>query len=332
MNLGERVSVILAGAVAKGAFEAGALKVLAKKLSAEGGRIARIVAASSGALNATVLAGGVHEGDTLAATSKLAELWVNEGDLFHAFHLSLTNLLGLKGLSDASNLIKLLSSHVQPKATGEKIDLRIIVATLQGSDGRIGHDVATTFERVFRFDERHFESQEGVAEVIAAAAASASFPGAFAPFAPTDRSGPCVDGGAVNNTPIKHALEGGTIDSVVLIAPTVEKAPAGSFGNMSGANLVAHVADVLVNERLYRDLHDAEDINEALRSLDALGLPADTLDRVLGAIGWRGRRAVPIVRIRPQEPLPGNSFTGFVEAALRKKYVEEGERRALDVL
>jgi NTE family protein len=332
MNLGERVAVIMAGAVAKGAFEAGALKVLAEKLAAEGGRIVRVVAASSGALNGTLLASGVHAGDTLGATQKLADLWVREGDLFHAFHLNLADLIGLRGASDQKNLIELLSSHVQPRPSGERVELRIIVATLAGSDGRIGGDTATTFERVLRFDQRHFESDTGIREVFAAAAASASFPGAFAPFAPNPDAGPCVDGGAVNNTPIKYALEGGDIDSLVVIAPTVERVPRGALADFSGPSLVSHVADVLINERLYRDLHDAEDMNESLRKLQALGLPQETLDRVMRALGWREKRIVPIVRIRPLEPLPATSFSGFIHPSLRKQYVDLGEERARAVL
>src|SRR4051812_44751881 len=51
-------AVILAGAVAKGAFEAGALEVLAPH--AEALRITRLVGASAGSLNASVFAVGLR--------------------------------------------------------------------------------------------------------------------------------------------------------------------------------------------------------------------------------------------------------------------------------
>jgi hypothetical protein len=73
-------------------------------------------------------------------------------------------------------------------------------------------------------------------------------------------------------------------------------------------------------------------VNDALTKLDGLGLPADTLARVKGALGWTERRAIPILRIRPLEPLPGNAFQGFVSTSLRERYVALGEERARAVL
>jgi NTE family protein len=332
MQPGSRIAVILAGAVAKGAFEAGALKVLAEKLAASDGRIVRIVAASSGALNATLLAAAVHAGNLPEATANLARLWVREGGLFHAFHLNLGDFFTLKGVSDQRNLLQLLSSHVKPRSSGEEIELRIVVASLRGAAGQIGNNAATTYETTFRFTKSHFESQEGLDKVFAAAAASSSFPGAFAPFDLGPPVGPCVDGGAVNNTPVKHALENASVDSIVVIGATVENAPPGSFDDLSGSSLAGHVADVLINERLYRDLREAERVNTGLRNLDALGLPPETLARVKTAIGWTGRRPVPILRVRPLAPLPGNSFSGFVSPSLREQYVALGEQRAREVL
>jgi NTE family protein len=332
MQLGSRVAVILAGAVAKGAFEAGALKVLAERLSATGGRIVRIVASSSGALNATLLAAAVHDGNVPEATADLRRLWVSEGGLFHAFHLNWGDFFALKGVSDQRNILRLLSSHVKPRASGEEIDLRIIVASLRGVAGNIGGDAATTYETVLRFTRSHFESQEGLDEVFRAAAASSSLPGAFAPFDLGPHVGPCIDGGAANNTPVKHALENADVDSVILIGATVENAQPGAFDGLSGSSLAGHVVDILINERLYRDLRQAERVNEGLRNLDALGLAPETLARVKTAIGWSLRRSISIVRVRPLAPLPGDSFAGFVSTSLREQYVALGEQRAREVL
>ncbi len=332
MNLGRKVAVILAGAVAKGAFEAGVLKVLARELAATDGRIVRIVAASSGALNGTLLASAAHAGNLLEGTSNLADLWVREGGLFHAFHLNLGDVFRLEGISDQRQLLELMSSHVKPRPSGADVELRIIVASLAGSTGNIGSAPATTHERMFRFTKTSFESQRGLDEVFRVAAASASFPGAFAPMDLGPSVGPCIDGGSVNNAPIKQALEDSAADTIVVIGATVENAPPGPLQGVTGVNLAGRVADILIDERLYRDLREAEDVNGGLAKLDALGLHPDTLAQVKSAIGWTGRRSISIIRVRPLDPLPGNAFSGFVSTSLRERYVALGEERARTVL
>jgi NTE family protein len=318
------VAVILAGAVAKGAFEAGALAVLGSRKV----NIVRVVGASSGALNATVLAGGVHAGDVPGATSKLVELWLDQASLTHVFDLSLRDMAHLRGLSDQAKVLRLLKSNVAPREDGKPIELRIIGAPLGGSPSAIGKDAATTYEHVFRFDERDFASADALEAVFMAAAASASFPGAFAPLDPGRDVGPCVDGGIVNNTPIKYAVEGGAIDTVIVVSPTAQVVAPGAMANLSGANLVGHIADMLINERLYRDLREANEVNEQLANLDRLGLAPDVLASVKGAIGWAGRTQLEIVTIRPLEPLPGNAFSGFLHADARRNAIELGKSRA----
>ncbi len=322
------VAVILAGAVAKGAFEAGALDVL----GARNVKIVRIVGASSGALNATVLASGVHAGDVLGATSKLVKLWQDDANLSHVFHFNPKDVLTLRGLSDQTKLLRLLESNVAPRVGGHPVDLRIIAAPLGGTASAIGKDAATTYERVFRFDQRAFENAASLLNVFTAAAASASFPGAFAPFDPGGEVGPCVDGGIVNNTPIKYALEGGGVDTVIVVSPTAQVVAPEAMASLAGANLVGHIADMLINERLYRDLREANQVNDGLNRLAQLGLAPELLENVKGAIGWTGRRSLEIVTIRPLAPLPGNAFSGFVSGDTRKQTIAIGRERAMAVL
>jgi NTE family protein len=317
-----KIAVILAGAVAKGAFEAGVLDVVARRKV----QIVRIVGASSGSLNATLLASGVCGGDVPDAATKLVRVWEDEATLTHVFDLNLRDVAQIRGFSDQDKLLRLLSSNIQARKALSPVGLRIVAASLHGSPGKIGTAPATTYERVFKFDERDFEAPEGLQRVFAAAAASASFPVAFAPFDPGGGVGPCVDGGTVNNTPIKYALEGDGIDALVVVAPTVQVFTAPP--DLRGLNLAGHLADMLINERLYRDLRQAEDVNQGLKKLAALGLPPATLDNVKAAIGWTKRKDLEIVSIRPREPLDGNSFSGFKSQELRKKYVAKGREAA----
>jgi hypothetical protein len=46
---------------------------------------------------------------------------------------------------------------------------------------------------------------------------------------------------------------------------------------------------------------------------------------VLDAIGWRGRRPIEIVELRPSTALPGNAFDGLFRSSLRDAYIDAGE-------
>lgn len=323
--MGKKISVVLAGAVARGAFEAGALEVLARRDV----EVVRIVAASSGALNATLLAWGVCAGNVRGATSKLVGLWETEATLSGVFDVNLRDVFRGQGLSDQSKLVHLLQSNVASCAAARPVEMRLVVTSLRGVQGRIGTADATTHELLLAFDERDFEDAERLARVFRAATASAAFPFAFAP-ADLGSDGPCVDGGVVNNTPLKYALRD-DIAAVVVIAcsPQTLKLPAGH----GGVDLLGDLADILIDERLYRDLREAEDVNRSLERLDKLQLGADELRRVKDAIGWTGRRKIDIVQIRPAEALPGNMFSGFTSGSLRTQYLglgREAARQALD--
>jgi hypothetical protein len=89
---------------------------------------------------------------------------------------------------------------------------------------------------------------------------------------------------------------------------------------------------MLVNERLYRDLREAERVNAQLERLAALRasntLSQEQYRRVLEALGWGTMRTIRVLTIRPDEDLDGNSFLGFGSAGLRKAYIDRGIKDA----
>jgi len=242
-----------------------------------------------------------------------------------------------QGVSDSSRVLALLRQQIAPMPQGDDVELRLLTAPLGGVLGTIGKQPATTFEAMIELSGADFATAESLERVFQAAIASSAFPLVFAPVHLADL-GPCVDGGAVNNTPVKWALDGTVrdrIDAIVVIATSMEKR-AGTPGELHGLSLASHLADMLIGERLYRDLHEAEDVNERLANLEAL-VTHDVLDRaqlarVLVAIGWDGFRPVRILQIRPSEDLPGSAFSGFFDEALREKYIAAGIDRANAVL
>lgn len=329
----KRIALILAGAVAKGAFEAGVVQELVRRDV----RIVRIVASSSGALNGTLLASGVRARAVAAAADQLVELWTDHAEWNQIFHLSIADLFRREGIFDDKKVQRLLRDNVKPSALrpGDAIELRLVTAPLHGAPGTIDGAPATTFESVLDFSGESFDSTAALEAVFVAASASAALPVAFAPV-DVPALGPCVDGGTVNNTPIKWALEGPvghSVDAVVVVTTTVQTL-APFTGDVRGTHLVSRLAELLINERLYRDLRQGERVNDQLRALAALrpSLGDAAIDTVVAALQWQARREVAIVTIRPQTELAGSAFSGFFNRALREQYIAAGRSEADRVL
>jgi NTE family protein len=325
---------VLAGAGDKGAFEAGAIRALARADV----RIARIVASSSGALNGTVLAAALRRRDPIAGGEALAELWRDHAAWNDVFHASFRALVKREGVSDQKRLLGLLREYAPPSQPVDPatINLRLIVTALRGCEGAIGERPATTFESVRDSYTDDFASAARLERVFTAAVASLAFPLVFAPVE-IDGIGPCLDGGVVNNTPVKWVLDGplgAEIDAIVVVAASVEHRTAAP--DLNGLGLAGHVASILINERLYRDLRKAAQVNAALVALDRMVLDGKLtpglLREVKQALGLAGRRVVDIIPIRPTTDLPGDVFAGFFDDELRRAYLDIGYDRGLEVL
>jgi NTE family protein len=337
----KKVAVILAGAVAKGAFAAGVLHVLAR----QGLEVTRIVAASSGALNAVLYASYLRRGEARQRADELLELWIDHAGFWDVFSLDLVSVLRLEGVSSAAKVRKLLRSRIEPGklADPRPISLRILVAPLAGVPSRRIDELSrsedddplppvedrTTYEYVCDFTQDDFDSEHARDRVIEAALASSAFPFVFQPVH-LEGLGPCIDGGAVNNAPVKWAVGGAIgdqLDAIVVVAPTPERDPCATE-DLRGQRLINQAAAMLINERLYRDLREAERVNMQLARLEELGqgtLTRDQLDQVKIALGWTNMKQVKILQIRPPEQLDGSSFAGFTSRALREQYIQAGQ-------
>ena len=96
------------------------------------------------------------------------------------------------------------------------------------------------------------------------------------------------------------------------------------------------MADMIFAEWLYQDLRRVTKLHAGLLRLDALaarrGWGPAVVAEIKEAFDLDGAHAVPIVSIRPEEPLPGTMFSGFTDPALRRTYVRLGRARATEVL
>jgi predicted acylesterase/phospholipase RssA len=246
-------AIVLAGAAAKGAWSAGVLAELTEPAAQErlGLDIRRVVAVSAGAINAALLAAHVRDGTEGAAMALLEELWIDIGDTKGALDVSPRAILARRGISSSAKVRALLERFIPPSPSGTRpVDLAIVVANLNGEVDIVGSELATTYERCVQFTGDAFATKEGLAPVFDAVVASAAFPVVFEPEPITlgTRRVRCMDGGAVNNTPIKYALgEGEEIDRVFVIAPSpsVQRTPP----NLHGVGLLSHLGEILVEER-----------------------------------------------------------------------------------
>ena len=324
-------ALILAGGVAKGAFIAGAVLALAQTVPL---RVRRIVATSSGALSAVLLAAAIRDGRGLGvAGAELAAIWREKATVAGAFDVSPGGIASRTGFSTSAKLLALLRQYVRPARRRYPIELRLVMTNAAGDaggegEGEAGEREATTFEHVESFSGPSFDDEEGLEEVFRAVCASSAFPVAFQPV-DMDVGGrrvPCFDGGLVDNAPVKLAVDDPSVTRVFVIAPypAVYEGPP----RLHGGPLLVHLAEILVQERLYRDVREAHATNRALRELEELVPDARGRRAVLEAIGWKGRRPVEIVEIRPERALPGGAFDGFCRPSLREAYIDAGDEAA----
>jgi len=326
----EDTGLVLAGAVAKGAFEIGAAQVLARRPR----RITRVAATSSGALNAAILGTGLAFDQFPAAVDVATELWKREGSWTGIAHLSLGALMHLEGALDTTKLAALVKEGIAQVAEGagvvaahscaDALKVTLITADLQGvrCDG-----VLPTYERPLQFTATDFRDPARWDAIATAAAASASFPGLFSPT--LVGGDPCVDGGAVNNAPISYLLDDeSAIESVITITAQ-PRVPGPLPAPLGGSNLISHLAEVLTNERLSRDLLQADKTNARLQAVEdvmnKLNVSAEAAKAIKAALGWR---YLGQTLICPATSLPGTSFAGFGDAKLRAGYIAAGVEAA----
>jgi NTE family protein len=329
------VALVLAGAITKGAFEAGVLNVIAERRMV----VRRIVATSSGALNAAAFAAGVRARREAAAARELVDAWNSRGGICNLIHPSLRGILSGRGFSDQKALLKLLRRYVRPNTRSDPapIELQFIMAPLGGITGRIVNEPSTTYMKIFCYGGEYFDSRESLEYVYRAATASAALPLLYTPVEMPE-VGPCIDGGLVNNTPIGSALHdslGTSLDAVLVVTPTPALLTM-KHEVFRGPALVAHVIDMIFGEWLYQDLRRSFWMHEALHRVDELGQRKgwgpERIEEVKSALGWEGVRPIPIVPIRPVSPLPGTLFSGFTSASIRRRWIEIGMQRAREVL
>ncbi len=298
-----RAALIIAGAAGKGPYAAGALGKLARDERFE---ISCVLGSSSGALNAAVYAAGLRVGEELDAALHLQELWRERA----SWEKILT-------YGARVSIVRKALERYRHKPERRKVALVVVVASLNGRrDDK--HAEHVRFERAIPFDTADFTSERGLAAIAETCVVSSAIPIVFKPR-DLRHEGQFWDGGTVNNTPIGHALKRDrAIDHMIVISPDAECLESRRFGRLSFNRLL----EMVIEERLQRDLCEAKSFNEELLVLCRAGVD---LSKLGPEINWK---LLQFVEIRPAQDLRGNLAVGFFSQGRRAEYIEIGESTA----
>ena len=275
--------VVVAGAGARGAYEAGALSVLVPRLVADEAAPTVLVGTSAGALNVVGLAGQAHLGWE-AAARRLVEMWsavrLNQvldvrTDLAETGLRYGGQLLGLpvrlpsvfdtrRQRATLSGLLSFDALH-RNVATGP-VDA-VAVATTSVATG----DTVVFVERKPSVPLPPDDDARGIRYVdteltVEHVLASSAVPVAFRPVevtTPSALAGWYVDGGVRLNVPLKPALALGARRLGVVASSPARRPPASPAGASPDVFAVAAVTlRSLLADRMVEDLHTLATVNE----------------------------------------------------------------------
>ena len=248
----ERISLVLAGGGARGAYEAGALSVLLPELDMLGQRPTMFVGTSVGAMNAAYLAACQHR-SAKEASDGLIECWreVSSGDIMRPLYqqvpLGVVRYLGevlsvpglrLTSLLDPLPLERSVQRWIDPanvhRNTGDGSVVALAVVATAVQRGRTVVFVEGMPKRALHRSHIIDYIPATIGEVHLRA--SAALPVLFPPVrvdTPDEARGWYVDGGTRLNAPIKPALDLGA-DRVVVIGTDAVTANSSQPGRHEG--------------------------------------------------------------------------------------------------
>ena len=313
-----RSALIISGAAARGPYAAGVLTRLAAH---DGFDIQAVAGASSGALNAAVFAAGLRVGQAARAAEMLERLWLESANLSHILLWRWRRAIVREALAEFAS-----------GSTQAEVHLRVVVAALPGQQDRFGR---LRFEQSYSYDALDFQDDARLDHMAELCVASAALPVLFRPRQ-VSGAGPFWDGGIVDNAPIGWALKTAPVDHIIVATSDSNQVHTRRYGRFSVSRLI----QMLIDERLARDLHDAQSFNAELTRLDAKldQVQRDSL-RPSGQ-GFSGKglalevreqlnwRHLEFLEIRPEVELSGNILSGFYSRHHRQDYIEAGHAAA----
>jgi NTE family protein len=312
-----RVGLVLSGGGARGAYELGALSVLAPVLQQRGERPRIIVGTSVGALNAAYLAAGMDRG-LVSVVEAGCRLWreIECGDvlgpLLSARDLRLGLRFGLeflgvpaagvRSLLDSAPLAATVEDRVAFGKLAQNVQSGVIdaagVAATSYRTGRsvVFYDSPAGPRRGDEHDDKraidYVPARLTAAHVRASAAIEALFP-AVEITEPAHVSGWYGDGGTSLNTPLKPALALGAERQIVIGLNSIAGSPrAAAERPVDVLDGAAQAVQALLSGQLANDVATLATINQIV----AARRPGAQGNRAAG-----GHRVIPYIFVAPRE-------------------------------
>jgi NTE family protein len=335
---GQRVGLVLSGGGARGAYELGALSVLAPVLERRGERPRIIVGTSVGALNAAYLAAGADRG-LVSVVEACCRLWreIEYGDvlgpLLSKRQLGLgvrfgLELLGVRvgsvrSLLDNARLADTIKARVSfDKLAGNVRSGVIDTAGVAATSYQTGRSVVFYDGPAspLRDDKRAIDyalTRLAAAHVRASTAMEVLFPAAEV-TEPAGMGGWYGDGGTSLNTPLKPALAFGAERLIVIGLNSIASSPRPAAKRPADAfDGAAQVAQALLSDQLAGDVGTLATINQIV----ATSGPGAQGTRTAGR-----QRVIPYIFVAPRERFVVGRLAGKV---YRQRYAGlSGLRRA----
>ena len=350
----ERVGLVVAGAGARGAYEAGALAALLPRLESDGQLPRVLVGTSAGSINVAYLAAKLHLGAE-AATNGLVDLWrsLDKRELVGWLAATAVPALveyagrilylptGPASLADFGRFPDVLNDaigdwgQIRSNVDAGVIDAVGVVTTAASSGGSVVFLEAADEAEVPPFDEAkgilYAPAELSTDHVLA----SSSIPVFFPPrkvIEPADASGWYWDGGTRLNTPLKPALAL-TIDRLAIVSTGPPRHPPPVAGGVNAKkpdfdDAILNLIQATLDDRLIEDLHSLVRVN---RLVGASGTePLDDRRRYEYIFagpeqhGILGRVAAEILRDEYGSPL--RAFSDF--AVLGRLFGRQGRQGA----
>ena len=348
-----RVGLVVAGAGARGAFEAGALAALLPRLE-ENGTLPRVlVGTSAGSINAAYLAAKLHLG-AKRATDELVALWHSLDKRELTGWLGATVLPALAGyagrilylntgsgsLADFGRFPQVLDDaigdwgQIQKNLDAGIVEAVGVVATAAATGGSVVFLQAADHVETPPFDEPsgilYVPTALSADHVLASCSIPVFFPPREVPE-PAEVHGWYWDGGTRLNTPIKPALAIG-VGRLVIVSTGPAHHPPPTFGDLAKPDFddaLLNVMQTTLDDRLIEDLHSLVRVNRLVRASGVSTLDKQEAHDYLFAgpeeHGVLGRAAAEVLRERYGNPLQGLSDFAVLSRLFGRQGAQEAE-------
>jgi len=315
----QNVAVVVAGAGARGAYEAGALSVLLPHLKAAGVVPKLFVGTSAGAINAILFAATaqltaaeqgsavldvwrhIHLSDVFRTPLRTVWRTVAQGigQFVHVPGVRLTSLLDTAPLSATAERVV---NWNQLRTNIDACRTALAVVATSGADNRTKVFVDRVGDPPPGPDDDraidYLNAKIGRSHVLASAAIPTIFPPVWVPDQPTtsaNSGGWYIDGGVRLNAPLKPALALGA-DAVVIVAthPPLDRAPEVPHAAPAEApdidDVLVRVLDAALVDRMVEDIRTLAKVNALVQAGD-----------VQEHSGVAGSKLVPYLAVGPKE-------------------------------